>query len=334
MSEKIQNENTVLDVNSSIAPDEFTWVGQNTNAMQQIARESISYWKDALNRLKSDKAAMVFIGVLVVITLLSIVVPLISPYTIAEQHLEHKSAGMFFSGTFMDPKTKEVHECFHLLGTDGLGRDLLVRAWAGGRTSLLIAFTAVFVNGLVGVIYGGVSGYFGGMVDNIMMRIVEIINGIPYLLIVIVLMTILKPGVITIVIAYATVGWCGMARLVRGQVIQLKEQEFVIAASTLGASSKRIIGKHLIPNILSIIIINLTLAIPSAIFTEAFLSFLGLGVQIPDCSWGSLTNEAMQNFRYYPLELAVPATLICVTMLSFNLLGDKLRDAFDPKLRR
>lgn len=320
----VQNETEAYTVNSSIPAEEFTWIGQDKKSMQGIARESISYWKDAIGRLKRDKAAMVFIAILVVIIFCSIVMPLISPYRMEAQHMEHVHEGFF--------STAGGH--FHIFGTDSLGRDIFVRIWEGGKISLFIAFTAVVVNCVVGILYGGISGYFGGWIDNIMMRIVEVINGIPYLLVVIILMTIMKPGVATIVIAYSAVGWCGTARLVRGQVIQLKEQEFVISAQTMGASASRIILKHLIPNILSIIIVNLTLAIPSAIFTEAFLSFLGLGVPVPQASWGSLVNEAMTDFKYYPMELLIPSFFISITMLSFNLLGDKLRDAFDPRLRR
>ena len=254
----------------------------------------------------------------------TVFIPMFFPYTSSEQHTWHVNMGPLFSGD----------GCFHLFGTDYLGRDLFVRIWEGGRISLIIAFVTVLVNCLIGVVYGGISGYFGGIVDDIMMRIVEIVNGIPYLLIVILLMTVMDRGVTTIIIALVAVGWVGMARLVRGQVIQLKEQEFVIAAKTMGVPASRIIIKHLVPNLLSIIIVNLTLAIPSAIFNEAFLSFIGLGVRVPLASWGTLAQDGITNFRYYPSQLLIPAFFISITMLSFNLLGDKLRDAFDPRLRR
>ena len=222
----------------------------------------------------------------------------------------------------------------HIFGTDNLGRDLFVRAFEGGRVSLMIAFSAVFVNLIIGMIYGGISGYFGGMVDNIMMRIVEVVNGIPYLIVVVLLMMVLPPGIFTMVIAYATVGWTGMARLVRGQCLSLKNQEFVVAAEAMGATASRIIGKHLLPNALSVIIINVTLAVPSAIFTEAFLSYIGMGVPVPQPSWGMLAQEGASVFQLYPHQLLIPAIAISLTMLSFNLLGDGLRDAFDPRLRR
>jgi oligopeptide transport system permease protein len=309
---------------SVIPADEFTTVGSDIHSSQGIVRESISYWKDARNRLLSQTSAKILIAVLVIIALCAIIIPMLSPFTISEQHLDHTNIGMFSSA--------DGH--MHIFGTDGLGRDLFVRIWSGARISLFIALTAVIVNCVVGIVYGGISGYFGGIVDNIMMRILEIINGIPYLLIVILLMVILPKGVMTIVVAYSLVGWIGMARLVRGQIMQLKEQEFVISAKTMGAKSSRIIFRHLIPNLLSIVIVNLTLSIPSAIFTEAFLSFIGLGVPIPNASWGMLANDGIINFQSYPYQLILPAFFISITMLSFNLLGDKLRDAFDPKLRR
>ena len=222
----------------------------------------------------------------------------------------------------------------HIFGTDNLGRDVFARVWYGARISLTIAIAVALIDCFVGVLYGGISGYFGGAVDTVMMRILEIISGIPYLIIVILLMTVMDRGLGTIIVAYSLTGWTGMARLVRGQVVSLKEQEFVIAAKSMGASPARIISKHLVPNVLSVIIVNITLDIPNVIFTEAFLSMLGLGIAPPQSSWGMMANNAIQVFQMYPTQLIVVALFICVTMLSFNLLGDQLRDAFDPKLRR
>lgn len=314
----------VLSTDCVVEQDEFTWIGQDVSKMDSITRPSISYWKDAMSRLSKSKTAIFCIVVLVVITAMAVIIPFISPFSPSEQHLTHTNIGMFTSA--------EGH--MHIFGTDDLGRDTFVRIWDGARISLMIAFVAAFVNFIFGVIYGGFSGYIGGTVDDVMMRIVEVLNSIPYLLIVILLMMVMKPGVSTIIAAYAATGWLGMARLVRGQVISLKEQEFVIAAKTMGASATRIIAKHLLPNILSVVIINITLSIPSAIFTEAFLSFIGMGVPIPLASWGTLANDGVRMFQTYPRQLAIPAFFISITMLSFNLLGDKLRDAFDPKLRR
>ncbi len=309
----------------ALSAEDFAWIGPDVKKSNTIVRESVSYFKDALSRLVQDKVALFLLIMLGIILFCAIVMPLLSPYGFDELHSEHANMGFFYTAP-------DGH--MHLFGTDSLGGDTWTRLWHGGRISLTIAFVAVGINCVIGIIYGGISGYFGGVVDNIMMRIVEIIGGIPYLLIIILLMTIMTKGIGTIIIAYALVGWIGMARLVRGQVIQLKEQEFIISALTMGASPTRVLFKHLVPNTLSVIIVNLTLAIPSAIFTEAYLSFIGLGVPIPQASWGTLANDGIVVFRYYPEQLLLPALLISLTMLGFNLLGDKLRDAFDPKLRR
>ncbi|MEA4911671.1 MAG: ABC transporter permease [Oscillospiraceae bacterium] len=304
----------------------FVWVGPNWKESEEIARPSISYWQDAMNRLRKNKAAMVCLVLIVAVTLFSLIIPLISPFTMNEQHLMHVNQKMFT----VCPDTGHMH----WFGTDSLGRDLLVRLCKGIQVSMYVAVTAVFVNVIIGLLYGGISGYVGGAVDNVMMRAVEVINGIPYLMIVILLMMILEPGATTIIIAYALVGWTGMARLVRGQILSLKGQEYVLASKALGASGMRMIMHHLLPNSLSVIIVNITLAIPSAIFTEAFLSFIGLGIPIPLCSLGMLASDGARVFQLYPWQLLVPAMAISVIMLSFNLLGDGLRDAFDPKLRR
>ena len=289
---------------SSIDASEFEWVGQDAEKSEEISRPSLSFWQDAWGRIKRDRLALILVIFLGFVILCSVFVPMISPYGFDEQHLTHVNARMFYhDGT-----------CFHILGTDALGRDTLVRVWSGGRISLIIAFATVTINCVIGCIYGGISGYFGGTVDNIMMRIVEVIVGIPYMLIVILLMVAMEPGIYTIVLAMAATGWTGMARMVRGEVLRLKEQEFVIAAQSMGASPKRILVKHLFPNVLSIIIVNLTLAIPSAIFSEAFLSYIGLGVQPPLASWGSLCQEAAAVYRYYPEQLFAPAILISLTM--------------------
>lgn len=219
-------------------------------------------------------------------------------------------------------------------GSDTHGRDLLVRVLIGARISLMIALVATVVNFFIGVLYGGISGYMGGKVDNTMMRFVDIINTIPMMLYVILLMVVLPPGLGTIMLALGLTYWVRMARIVRGQVLSLKEQEFILAARTLGASTWRIMLRHLIPNAMGPIIISLTMSIPSAIFTEAFLSFVGLGVPAPLASWGTLANDALNGLRSYPYQLLYPSLAICITMLAFNFLGDGLRDALDPRLRK
>ena len=222
----------------------------------------------------------------------------------------------------------------YILGTDNLGRDMFIRILHGGRISLIVGFVAAFVNLIIGVLYGGIAGYIGGKADNVMMRIVDVISAIPTLLYVILLMVVMGNGMMPIIIALSITYWLSMARLVRGQVLGLKEQEFVLAAQSLGASTKRIMLRHLVPNMMGPIMVSATMQIPSAIFTEAFLSFVGLGVSAPQASWGSLCNDALLTYMTYPYQLFLPALAISVTILAFNLFSDGLRDALDPKQRK
>lgn len=230
--------------------------------------------------------------------------------------------------------TKNVRNKTYVLGSDTLGRDLFIRIVYGARISLTIGFVAAFVNFVIGVLYGGISGYIGGRVDSIMMRIVEVISAIPMMLYIILLIVVMEPGLKTIIIALSITYWVGMARIVRGQVLSMRDQEFVCAAKTLGASTGRILTKHLIPNIMGPIMVSLTMQIPSAMFSEAFLSFVGLGVSAPVSSWGKLCNDALAGMYTYPYQLFFPALTISITILSFNLFGDGLRDALDPKQRK
>ncbi len=278
-----------------------------------------SYWQDAWRRLKRNKSAMFGLVTLTLLIFMAIIGPLISHYTYYETQLSLKNSAP--SATFW-------------FGTDELGRDLFTRCWWGARISLFVGITASLVDLVIGVLFGAIAGLLGGKIEEWMMRFADILYAIPYLLVVILLMVIIGPGIMTIIIALTITGWINMARIVRSQILQIKQQDYVRAAFALGASRKRVLLRHLIPNAMGPIIVTLTLTIPSAIFAEAFLSFLGLGVQAPIASWGTMANDGLPALRYYPWRLFFPAAFISLTMLSFNLLGDGLRDAFDPRLKK
>lgn len=222
----------------------------------------------------------------------------------------------------------------HVLGTDALGRDILARLMYGTRVSLMVAFVSVLVNLVIGILYGGVAGYLGGAVDAVMMRIVDVISTIPLTLYVILIMMIFGQGLQSIIIALGCVYWVDMARVVRGQVLGLKQQEFVLAARTIGSSSRTILMQHLIPNAMGSILVTATMLIPSAIFMEAFLGYLGIGLRPPLASLGTMCNDANANLRTSPHELLIPALVICLIMFAFNFVGDGMRDALDPKLKK
>lgn len=247
--------------------------------------------------------------------------------------------GIDFSVTYHDVEIKQPYRTVwnktFLFGSDNLGRDILTRLMYGARISLLVALVATLVDFFIGIAYGSISGLEGGLLDDIMMRIVDIINSIPLMLYVILLMVLLNDrGLGTIILTLGSVYWVGMARLVRGQVLGLKEQEFVLAARTLGVSKTKIIVRHLLPNALGPIIVSMTMMIPTAVFTESFLSFIGLGVSAPQASWGTLANDALGQLYTYPYQLFFPSMAIALTMLAFNFLGDGLRSALDPRLRK
>lgn len=300
------------------ATPDFTPVN-TAAAVAGTARPATTYWQDAWRRLKQNRLAMTGLAVIVFIALMAAVGPFFSPYSYSDQVLADAN----------QPPSAQ-----HWFGTDNLGRDLFTRVLYGARISLSIGIVASLINLTIGVVYGGISGYFGGRVDSVMMRLVDILYGIPLLLFVILLMVVLKPGLINIFIALGLVYWLGMARIVRGQVLAIKEQEYVLAARLAGAGSRRIILRHLVPNSMGPIIVTLTLSIPEAIFTEAFLSFIGLGVSAPMASWGVLASESLTGLRSYPFQLLYPALAISITMLAFNFLGDGLRDALDPRMRK
>jgi oligopeptide transport system permease protein len=302
----------------------FTPLSAEEKKFEQVERPSVGYWKDAWRRLKSNKVAIASLVVVILCVISAIVVPLVSPYTYD---------GTELTGTNINPGGG------HIFGTDALGRDLFVRVMYGARYSLIIGIAAAIINLVIGVFYGGIAGFLGGRVDNIMMRIVDVLYSIPTIIYVILLMAYFTSkdggsGVWNIIIALSISYWVGMARIVRGDILQLKEQDFVLAAKSLGASKARILIRHLIPNCMSSIIVTMTLLIPEAIFTEAFLSFLGLGINAPLASLGTLCNDAMKSIYVHPYQLFFPAAAICVIILSFNLLGDGLTEALDPKNQR
>jgi len=285
----------------------------------QKKEETLGYWQDAWIRLKKNKMALLGLIIIVCLIIVAIFGPIFSSHTYDEQNLMMTNSSPSWE---------------HWFGTDNLGRDIFIRVLYGARISLAIGIVASLLNLFIGVIYGGIAGFFGGKIDRIMMNIVDILYSVPTLLYVILLMVILKPGLINIFIALGIGYWLQMARIVRGQILSMKEQEFILAARTIGVSKKRILFRHLLPNAMGAIIVTMTLAIPDAIFTEAFLSFIGLGVSAPMASWGVLASEGVNNLRAYPFQLFFPAVAISVTMLAFNFLGDGLRDVLDPKMRR
>ena len=279
---------------------------------------SLSYWSDAWQRFYANRLAMTGFVILIILLCMALIGPLLTSYTYYETHLHLKNQA----------PSKEFW-----FGTDELGRDLFTRVWWGARISLFVGITASLVDLVIGVLYGALAGSIGGKVEELMMRLADILYSIPYLLVVILLMVVIGSGITTIILALTITGWISMARIVRGQILQIKRLDYVKAASALGASKLRILLQHLIPNTMGSIIVTVTLTIPTAIFAEAFLSFLGLGVQAPIASWGTMASDGLSALRYYPWRLFFPAAFISITMLSFNLVGDGLCDAFDPRLK-
>ncbi|MFS0574496.1 oligopeptide ABC transporter permease [Sporosarcina sp. 179-K 3D1 HS] len=328
--------------------DAFEQVVVDSAQAEKISKPSLSFWQDAWLRIRKNKAAIVSAFVLLFLIIMAFAGPYMvehDPENVRVTHanLPPKIPGLEDLGIFngegkLGSKTVNLYEVkkveeYYWFGTDSLGRDLFSRLWKGTQISLYIAFVAAVIDMLIGVIYGGISGYYGGRVDDIMQRIVEILIGIPTLVIVILMIMVMEPGIWSIIIAISITGWIGMSRIVRGQVLKFKNQEFVLAAKTLGASDGRIIKRHLLPNIMAIVVINMMFTIPTAIFFEAFLSFIGLGLQAPKASLGTLINDGYRFLEYQPHMLFFPAIVLSVLMIAFNLIGDGLRDALDPKMK-
>lgn len=279
-----------------------------------------------MKRLLQSKSARLWMGILLFLLAGAVVFPVLSPFDYATQNVIFS----YQPPLSLDP----VNGGIHWFGTDSLGRDIFTRLWYGARISFVIALVAALIDCVVGVLYGGIAGYLGGRVDTVMMRVLEVISGVPYLIVVLLMLVVFPRGPGTIILAYALVGWTQMARLIRGQVIALCQREFIVIAKTMGASPWRVIFRHLIPNLQSVIIVNVTLDVPSVIFTEAFLSMLGLGIAPPRPSLGILASEGVAVFQMYPAQLIFSAGFICLTMLAFNLLGDRLQETLNPRQRR
>jgi oligopeptide transport system permease protein len=295
----------------------------DTSALAAVASAPAgrSLWSDARRRLMSNRAAMAALVLLLLMVALILIGPMFSPWSY--DYID-------FDGTWRAPPQVEG---LHLFGTDQLGRDLFVRTLVGGRISLMVGVVATLVSLLIGVTYGAVAGYFGGRIDNLMMRAVDILYALPFMFLVILLMVVFGRHLVLIFVAIGAINWLDMARIVRGQTLALKNREFVTAARASGVSNARIIRRHIVPNLLGVVAVYVTLTIPQVILVESFLSFLGLGVQEPATSWGALVNEGARDMEAAPWALAFPAAFLALTLFCFNFIGDGLRDALDPKDR-
>lgn len=300
--------------------DDFLILGNDKQAVEHSARKKVSYWTDVWRRFRQNRLSVIALILLLLILALTVFGPMLSSYSFEE----------------IDAASKNMHpSAKHWFGTDSLGRDLFVRVCYGGRVSMIIGIVGAIVSTVIGIAYGSISAFFGGRVDMVMMRIVEIISSVPYLIVVILISVVIDDrSLTTMLVALTITGWCSTARLIRGQILQLREQEYVMAARALGVGNWSIIVRHLIPNTLGLIIVGITFDIPGYIFSESFLSFIGIGIKSPETSWGALAAIGQANFRFYGYQLWFPAAMIALTMLAFTLFGDGLRDALDPKLRR
>ncbi|MFB6348496.1 oligopeptide ABC transporter permease OppC [Moraxella marmotae] len=280
--------------------------------------EGRSLWQDAFQRFKRNKAAIASLIILAIITVFVIVTPSLVPFGYADTDWAHMGAAPSI-------------ESKHYFGTDSLGRDLLVRVAIGGRISLMVGVAGAFVAVLIGTIYGAISGYAGGKVDIVMMRLIEVLSAFPFMFFVILLVTLFGRNIFLIFVAIGLVSWLDVARMVRGQTLSLKNKEFIEAARVTGVSNRSIITRHIIPNVLGVVVVYASLIVPGMILFESFLSFLGLGVQEPMTSWGALLQEGAQSMQVAPWQILVPSVFLVTTLFCFNFLGDGLRDALDPK---
>ncbi len=303
----------------TLSPDLFEPAIVQEDEKEKIAAPHLNAFQDAWIRLRKNKAAVISMVVIAIILLFAIFAPMLSSYNYRATD---------YNNIYLKPCLE------HPFGTDKYGRDLWVRCWMGTRISLLIGVFAAMLDLFIGVTYGAISALVGGKVDSVMQRVIEVLVGVPSLIVIILLMMLMPAGLGTIAVAMAITGWIGMARLVRAEILKLKSSEYVQAAILLGTSQGKIITKHLIPNTVGVIVINTMFTIPSAVFTEAYLSFIGLGLQEPNASLGVLINNGYSVLQSYPHALVFPAVIIVLIMVCFSIFGDGLRDALDPKMRK
>ena len=304
------------------SPKDFVIEGvSSTDEQERLASRPVTYAQDAWNRFKKNKVAVAAAILLLLLVLLVVFGPMVSGYPIAER-ANAKARNLAPSAA-------------HWFGTDSMGRDLFTRTCVGGRASIAIGLAGAAIVIVLGSLYGGLAALLGGRADDLMMRVVDILSSVPNLLVIILISVVIdSKSIATMIFAMTITGWCPTARIVRSQMLQISRSEYVMAARLMDVSSLKIVLRHLIPNTMSVIIVDTTFRIPGFIFSEAFLSYVGLGVQPPQTSWGALAAAAQGMFQFYPWQLLFPAGAIALTMLAFTLLGDGLRDALDPRLRR
>ena len=303
----------------ALDPALFTPLSEEEKQTDVINRPSVTYWQNAWSKMRHDPLAMAGLVFIFLMVLLAIFGPMIQPYTYDMQD---------YTAINQTPNPT------HWFGTDKFGRDLFVRIAYGARISLTVGFAAAAINMVIGILYGGIAGYLGGMADMIMMRIVDIISAIPSLLVMILVMVFLGANMKSILVALCLTYWIGTARQVRGQILSIKNQDYALAAKVIGESDFHIMLHHLVPNSMGPIIVTVTFLIPQAIFYEAFLSFIGIGISVPVASWGTLANDSLANMNMYPHLMLFPAAAISLTMFALNFIGDGLRDALDPRLKK
>lgn len=323
----------------------FERIFDHDQVKTDIVYKGISFWKDVSTRFYKNRGALFGLVLIAIIFFMAIFAPYWNDHTYKSINTEHVNLPPRVIGlekaSILDGKIdgRNYYEDEHLknvyywFGTDSLGRDLWTRVWEGTRVSLYIAFLAIIIDMFIGISYGLISGYVGGRTDMIMQRIIEVLSGIPNLVVVTLFVLVFSPGIFSISLALVITGWIGMSRVVRSQVLKLKEFEFILASKTLGASSAQIIFKDLLPNIFGQVIIMSMFSIPRAIFYESFLAFIGLGLQPPSASLGVLISTGYKSILVYPYIIVAPVIVLAILMFSFNLLADGLRDALDPKMK-